>query len=172
MSKPLYKIQSEHQAIIATLEEFIADGSDFEQEDLDALNHALEINAKEFLAKAEAFAAVISSKRARSAYLESEAARLKSMAKREEEAANYLHNAISKAMQQQGMSKADLDHFKLSFRKSEAVEVSIPAEKLPAEYVRMKLVYEADKTALKDALKSGETIEGATLVTRQNLQIK
>jgi len=58
----------------------------------------------------------------------------------------------------------------ISWRASEAVEVTVEPELLPAEYQKVKI--EADKTALKTALKSGISIIGATLLSRQNLQVK
>ncbi len=59
---------------------------------------------------------------------------------------------------------------KISYRKSEAVEVT-DVWKLPMQYQKFKDP-EADKTELKKALKAGEEIEGATLVTKMNMMIK
>jgi len=42
--------------------------------------------------------------------------------------------------------------------------------KLAENFLRVKT--EADLTAIKDALKKGEAVEGAELVERQNIQIK
>lgn len=61
----------------------------------------------------------------------------------------------------------------VSWRKSVAVEVDeaeIP--ELPEQYIRRKTVIEPDKTAIKDALKAGEIIEGCRLVEKQNISIK
>ena len=168
----LYKIQAHHRHILDDLDYLMNQPEDFTDEELEALNKALEINAAEFLVKADAYASAISEKLNRQAFLKSEAARLTAMAKREETTANRLHEAISKAMIQQGMTKADLEHFRLSFRNSEAVEVTVKASELPKEYQRVKIVIEADKDALKAALKANESIEGVSLVSRQNLQIK
>lgn len=167
----LYHIQQAHQDILSRFEAAMESDTELTPEQIDALNAELAINADEFLSKAEAYASVISAKRARMAYLRSEADRLSVMAKREEIAANRLHEAISKAMQSQGLTKADLEHFKLSFRQSEAVEIS-NFDALPALYRRMKVVYEPDKPVIKDDLKRGFEIPGASLVVRQNLQIK
>lgn len=171
MTQSLYEIQAKHQSILNALDDMMAHG-DWEDNEIDALNKALEINAEEFLVKAEAYAGTISAKKARATYLKAEAARLAAMAKAEEEAANRLHQAISRAMIQQGISGINLDHFKLSFRKSESVLVETPVGLLPPEYVRVKLVKEPDKDAIKKALKAGKIIEGASLITSQNLQIK
>lgn len=58
-----------------------------------------------------------------------------------------------------------------SWRKSEAVEYVGNVFALPENYIKYSDPT-VDKTALKNALKNGEEIEGARLVIRQNLQIK
>lgn len=57
----------------------------------------------------------------------------------------------------------------ISYRKSEQVTVEEDA-KLDDRFLRIKT--EIDKTALKDALKHGESIEGARLEVKNNIQIK
>jgi len=59
---------------------------------------------------------------------------------------------------------------KVSFRKSEAVEIMDGAI-IPDEYLKFKEP-EVNKTELKKALKSGLVIEGACIVENQNIQIK
>ena len=59
---------------------------------------------------------------------------------------------------------------KLSWRKTKSVEVSIEAEKLPIEFSRMR--FEANKTAIKEALESGAEIAGCRLVNGLSLQVK
>lgn len=57
----------------------------------------------------------------------------------------------------------------ISYRKSEQVTVDDDA-KLDDRFLRIKT--EIDKAALKDALKHGESIEGARLEVKNNIQIK
>lgn len=57
----------------------------------------------------------------------------------------------------------------ISYRKSEQVTVDDDA-KLDDRFLRIKT--EIDRTALKDALKHGESIEGARLEVKNNIQIK
>jgi hypothetical protein len=59
---------------------------------------------------------------------------------------------------------------KVSFRKSEAVEIMEGAV-IPDEYLRFKEP-EINKTALKTALKSGVSIAGVHIIENQNIQIK
>lgn len=60
----------------------------------------------------------------------------------------------------------------ISYRKSEATEIAegLDLNTLP-EYCK-KITIAANKTAIKDALKQGEKIEGCSLVVRNNIQIK
>jgi len=59
---------------------------------------------------------------------------------------------------------------KLSWRKSESVEVE-SVDLLPEEFRRIKTTVDADKTAIKQAIKSGEDVAGACIVERRNLQV-
>ena len=59
---------------------------------------------------------------------------------------------------------------RVSTRKSEAVEVD--EEILGREWFFETVTYKPNKTALKHALKNGEPVEGASLVTNYNLSIK
>lgn len=60
----------------------------------------------------------------------------------------------------------------LTFRRSEAVEFDKAYLMcVPTEYLKFKEP-ELNKTAVKQAIKAGETVPGCELVERQNLQIK
>lgn len=58
----------------------------------------------------------------------------------------------------------------VTFRKSQAVEIA-DIWKLDENYLRYKEP-EADKTAIKEALKAGQTVAGATLVENTSVIIK
>ena len=67
--------------------------------------------------------------------------------------------------------KLELPHSKISYRKSESVEVN-DVSLLPKEYRKEKIEVSADKVELKKVLKSGKKINGAKLVTNINMQVK
>lgn len=69
-------------------------------------------------------------------------------------------------------AKFETPKLALSFRKSVVVVDVADVDKLPEEFKRVKTTIDADKVALKEALKGGAVIDGATLVEKQNLQIK
>ena len=67
------------------------------------------------------------------------------------------------------IEKVESPALKLSFRKSESVEIS---ENLDQRFMIEKITLQPDKVAIKEAIKKGEQVEGAVLVINQNLQIK
>lgn len=67
--------------------------------------------------------------------------------------------------------KLELPHSKISYRKSDSVEI-VDFDKLPEEYIKTKIEKNPDKVAIKNAIKNGEKINGAKIVTNYNIQIK
>ena len=66
--------------------------------------------------------------------------------------------------------KFETTKVRLSFRKSESLEISEGAD-IPAEYLKQKDP-DIDKVELKKAVKAGLVLDGVQLVEKQNLQIK
>jgi hypothetical protein len=67
-------------------------------------------------------------------------------------------------------AKFETARVKVSFRKSESLEISEDA-KIPEEFLKYKEP-EVDKVGLKKALKDGMQFDGVSLVQNQNIQIK
>ena len=59
----------------------------------------------------------------------------------------------------------------ISYRKSEVVNV-FDESQIPKDYIKIKTETSVDKTAVKKAIKNGVAINGATLDTKLNMQIK
>lgn len=59
---------------------------------------------------------------------------------------------------------------RVSFRKSESTEID--ENVLDKKWFREKTSYTPDKTAIKNAIKEGQTVAGARIVINQNIQIK
>ena len=78
---------------------------------------------------------------------------------------------MTKAMDSLQYTEVKSPEVTLRFRKSSSVEIT-DSESLPKQFLRTKTVVEPDKTAIKNALKVGEKIQGAQLVESRNLQIK
>lgn len=83
----------------------------------------------------------------------------------------YLKEYIANAMLNAGEPNIETARCRVFFRNSESVVVK-EVRQLPEQYQRVDTVVTANKPAIKNALKSGENIPGATLVQNQNLQIK
>ena len=58
----------------------------------------------------------------------------------------------------------------VSFRKSESLEIS-DVYKIPEDFLKYKEP-DVDKTALKQAIKAGAEVEGASIIEKLNIQIK
>ena len=67
--------------------------------------------------------------------------------------------------------KLDLPHSKISYRKSESVEIT-NQDLIPSKYIRKKVEEKPDKVAIKEDIKNGKNISGAELITNYNIQIK
>lgn len=103
--------------------------------------------------------------------LDNEIERLKAKKDAANKGIDRMKAALSAYMQATGKEKEKAGTFSLSFRKSEAVVIKDELA-LPTEYVKTKTTTAPDKTAIKNAIKSGEVVPGAELQVNHNLQIK
>lgn len=84
---------------------------------------------------------------------------------------NRLKEVVKNAMIEFDIPEIKGKTLKINFRKSESVEV-LDLSALEERFKRTKITIEPDKTAIKEAIKNGEVVEGAILVEKSNLQIK
>lgn len=94
--------------------------------------------------------------------------RLTELNKADEKKKDHLKETLSTSMVLTGHERVDTPLFKVSFRKSQAVEVDELV--LPESY--KVATWKPDKKRLKDDLKNGLEIVGASLVERKNLSIR
>lgn len=94
--------------------------------------------------------------------------RLTELNKADEKKKDHLKETLSTSMQLTGHERVDTPLFKVSFRKSQAVEVDELV--LPESY--KVATWKPDKKRLKEDLKNGLEIIGASLVERKNLSIR
>ena len=78
---------------------------------------------------------------------------------------------VSSAMEEFGINKIKSETLQLSFRKSESVEV-FDESLIDEKFKKVKTEISLDKTAIKNAIKNGEDVQGAKIVEKNNLQIK
>ena len=98
----------------------------------------------------------------------SEIDRLKKLNDADKSKKERMKTDLATSMELTGHEKVDTTLFKVSFRKSEAVEVDDFL--LPEAY--KVATWKADKKRLKEDLKNGLEILGAELVERKNLSIR
>ena len=135
------------------------------------LEAALLINQDQLQTKAGNYAKVIANIQSDADAIDTEIKRLKAMKDTKDRSINRLKEALRDAMLVSGIDKIESSLFKLSLRRSEAVEVDV-VEALPNAFQNVKNVVTADKVAIKEAIKRGENVTGARLVENFNLQIK
>ena len=158
----LYEITREAQELAFLLET---------EELTPELEEMLVINQEQLQAKAGNYAKVIANIQSDADAIDQEIKRLKAMKDSKDRAISRLKEALRQAMLVSAIDKIESPLFKLSLRRSEAVEVDV-VEALPSEFVNVKNVVTADKIAIKEAIKRGENVFGARIIENFNLQIK
>lgn len=118
--------------------------------------------------KVENIACYIKNLRSDIAAFKEEEAALAKRRKAAERRVEYLSGLLAENMEGQKFSTAKCA---ISFRKSETLEVD-DMKLLPAELLRVKNTIEADKVAIKAAIKSGIEVNGCRLVESLKPQIK
>lgn len=164
MKKSLYHIQSEYQLILSELE-------DLDGEVTPELEQRLMIAEHELQAKGACYGLVIHEYDAHTKVIDMQIERLEKLKKSYASKVEVLKSNIKNAMLHFGVDKIDSDMVKLSFRKSESVEIE-NQDLIPKEFIKEKISYTPDKTAIKEAIKSGQDVQGCTLIVNQNLQVK
>lgn len=101
---------------------------------------------------------------------EAEEAAFKARAEKARNKAEKLRVWLAQACDGQ---KFETSRCAVSFRKSEAVEIS-DTNKIPVEFIRTKTTTteSPDKTAIKAAIKAGKVVDGCTLVQKFNAKIQ
>lgn len=118
--------------------------------------------------KVENYIKVIKNNEADIEARKNEIKRLTELNKADERKNERMKEVLKESMDLTGHDRVDTSLFKVSFRKSEAVEVDDLL--LPEAY--KVATYKPDKKRLKEDLKNGLEILGAELVERKNLSIR
>lgn len=164
----LYHISLETQ----NLYDRLLDSIDEETGEVDIdLVSALEVKKEEFASAAINYATVIRMLNARKAEAEAEIERLTAIKSKLGQIADRMKNTLAITCQGLGFEKINGLTAAISFRKSEQTIID-NAELLPSEFVKEKVTYTPDKTAIKNAIKAGQDVPGAHVETVNNIQIK
>ena len=159
----LYQINEHLQAILDA-------AMDNDGELTPELEEQLAINEAEFETKAEGYCHAIRIYEAQAAMFKAEQDRIAAGRKRIDAQVERLKSRLSDAVMMRG-GAVDIGTFSLSHRKSESVIID-NENALPSELREIVETIKPDKTAIKERIKAGEVVPGASLVVNQNLQIK
>lgn len=165
MNQSLYHILEEHKSVLQDIEK--ADG-----ELTPEIEQSLQLTQERFEIKAASYGYVIKQFEDEGELIEKEIKRLQSLKSQAERKSTWLRSKISEAMQMFGVTEVKLNNIRLSFRKSKSVVIE-DETKIPDSYKRtIPERHEPDKPAIKAAIETGAVIPGASLVEKENLQIK
>ena len=131
------------------------------------LEATLEITEAERLTKGEGYVYVIKQLRSQSDMIKSEIKRLQEIEKRYQNSADKLADTLLQSVVAHGQIKTAL--VTISSRKSKAVSIT-DESLLGAEFMRIKT--EPNKTAIKEAIESGQEVQGALIVENYSLNIR
>ena len=134
---------------------------------LDRLNAIQE----SFEAKAQNVALVCLELRDRKEAIKREIDRLQSLLKRAERGEKWLTGYLDENVKSAGYERIDGARVSISFRSSEETVID-NMDELPKEFIKEKVTYAPDKTAIKQAIKAGKEVNGAHIEKKKNLQIK
>jgi hypothetical protein len=135
------------------------------------IEQALAITQEQLQEKAINYTYVIKNLEADSQAIDNEIKRLKAMKEAKDNAIDRMKEAVRNAMLASGIDKIESSLFKLSLRRSESVEV-VSIDQLPENLVTVKKTVSPDKVKIKEAIKSGQAVQGAVIIENFNLQIK
>lgn len=162
----LYTINKYYQDIIDELEE---NGGELTPE----LDLCLQFNEEQFEEQGEDYLKAIRNLEAEAEAFKKEAQTMKQKSDRAAKTAERLKETLLTTLRVRGIDKRKFGNFTAAVRRNERVIVQEDMlEQLPDDFKRVKTTIEADKTALKTALKAGATIEGVSIVDSYSLNIK
>ena len=160
-NQTLYKIEETYIELIKQVEE--AEG-----EITDEINEQLEINETQLQSKSIAYLTVIKEKEAFTMLIDDEIKRLQALKKKNSNLVSYLKNRLLNAVNLFGAFEVGFTKF--SSRKSESVFIE-DVNALPKEFKVIKVTEQADKLAIKKAIKDGQKIKGCSIQENNNLKI-
>ena len=165
----LYELTNDYRALMNAI-----DNDDIPEE---AIADTLEAITGEIEVKADEIACLLKNLNADIAAFKAEETRLAERRKQKERMYERIKGYLSEELQKANVSSVDTARNKITFRKSESVHIADEGNFLEwAVLNRDDLITfgkpSPNKTAIKEAIKGGAVIEGCTLQTKANIQLK
>lgn len=164
MKLSIYQIEQDHLQLI---EQLMENGGELTPE----IESSLKINQENLTTKGTNYGYIIKQLEGECAIIKSEKDRLDALQKTRERSIERLKSALSTAMQIFQVEEIKSPVMKISFRRSESVEID-NLDLVPFDYKILKESVTADKKAIKAAIESGVDVQGARIQINQNIQIK
>jgi hypothetical protein len=161
MKTTIYTIEQDYLQLMQEIE-------NAEGEITPEIEEALAINETQLESKSIAYNKVIQTKKALNTQIDEEIKRLQALKKRNSNLISRLEETLLNAVKIFGTIETAFNKF--GTRKSSRIEVE-NVNDLPKEFKVIKVTEQADKKALKEAIKNGAEIPGVTLVECENLKI-
>lgn len=158
----LYEIDQEYKSILAAIEE--NDG--VIPEDLEQQFDSIIVERNKKISNIVRFIRNLDSQ---GEQVIKEIDRLKSIKDSTAKKIDWLKNYLSAVVGEN--NKFELPEGKISWRKSESTSIT-NEELIPQKFVKTIQMTSIDKVAIKNAIKAGEAVSGAELVTNNNIQIR
>ena len=159
----IYQIEQDYLNICNTI---IENGGEVTENDIESLA----INKEQLQNKGISYGYVIKSLESDVGAIDEEIKRLNALKSSRNKTVDLLKNTIKDAMQMYGIEEIKTPTLKINFRKSESVEVD--TDIILDMYCNFKTVKTPDKVMIKEVIKSGDAVFGASLNINWNLQIK
>ena len=164
----LYELTNDYLALLDAI-----DNGEIPEE---AIADTLEAITEEIESKADSIACVLKNLDADIIAIKAEEVRLAERRKAKEKSYERIKQYLSDTLQAAGLDKIETARNKITFRKSESVEIDEEAFIIWAQKNRDDLLtYSApkvNKTEVKKLLKNGDSIVGAELRINSNIQLK
>lgn len=141
------------------------------QESLDAIEQQLDGLQIAFKDKAVNVAHFIMNTDSGVDQIEKEIERLNAKKAHLKSVSESLRGYLKRCMIETGTDKIETPLVRLSFRKSERVDI-LDESKVPEKYWAEKVTRSISKTAIKEDWKAGVGVDGTAIVEEKNLQIK
>lgn len=162
MKRNLYQIEQQYLELAEQLET---------GELTPAMEQQLYFTQEELQTKAIKYAYVIKDFENDTEAIDKEIKRLQALKESKTNALDRMKEAISNAMKLFNIEKVEIATLKLSFRRSESVQIMNESE-IPKKYIVEKTTYTPNKNEIKKSIKAGENVAGTRLIENFNLQIK
>lgn len=164
MNKSIYQIENEYRLLAENL---IDHGGELTPE----IETQLQISKADLQNKSVSYSFVIKQLESDISQIDAEIKRLKELKESRLKTVDRLEVTLKEAMVLFGVQKIESPLVNISLRNTESVEV-LHLALLSDEYKKTKTEVSADKVAIKEAIKEGKNVYGATLKKNQSIQIK